>query len=324
MIRLMNMTDYRWDEERFPNGQSVAEFLQKQDLDALELMHLPGGEPSFFQRENVRGLHLRNWYDWVDLWKGNMENLMREYGTMDQIREIYGGLGREQILKPLQADLELARRFHVSYVVFHVCDVKNTEFFTNCVLHTDEEVVDAAAELINELLDGKSFEFEFLMENLWWPGLTMTRPEITERLLAQVHYPRKGIMLDTGHLMHTNLDLSTEEEAIDYVLEQIGKHGKMVSYIRGMHLNQSLTGSYVKEFLSRKDEMPASCKERDAVCYEHVFRIDPHLPFTSPRAWELVEAVQPEYLTYEFISKSREELEEKIRRQNRTLSRSRI
>ena len=57
--------------------------------------------------------------------------------------------------------LELARRFHVSYVVFHVCDVKNTEFFTNCVLHTDEEVVDAAAELINELLDGKSFEFEF-------------------------------------------------------------------------------------------------------------------------------------------------------------------
>ena len=171
MIRLMNMTDCRWDEERFPNGQSVAEFLQKQDLDGLELMHLPGGEPSFFQRENVRGLHLRNWYDWVDLWKGNMENL-------------------------------------------------------------------------------------------WWPGLTMTRPEITERLLAQVHYPRKGIMLDTGHLMHTNLDLSTEEEAIDYVLEQIGKHGKMVSYIRGMHLNQSLTGSYVKEFLSRKDEMPASCKKR--------------------------------------------------------------
>ena len=124
--------------------------------------------------------------------------------------------------------------------------------------------------------------------------------------------------------MHTNLELSTEEEAIDYVLEQIGKHGKLVSYIRGMHLNQSLTGSYVKEFLSRKDEMPASCKERDAVCYEHVFRIDPHLPFTSPRALELVEAVRPEYLTYEFISKSREELEEKIRRQNRTLSRSKV
>src|SRR5699024_3585024 len=127
------------------------------------------------------------------------------------IREIYGGLGRDRILKPLQTDLGLARRFHVSYVVFHVCDVKNTEFFTNHRLHTDEEVVDAAAELINELLDGKPCEFEFLMENLWWPGLTMTRPEIAERLLEQVHYPRKGIMLDTGHLMHTNLELSTEE-----------------------------------------------------------------------------------------------------------------
>lgn len=319
MIRLMNMTDCRWDEERFQNGQSVAKFLQRHNLDGLELMHLPGGEPSFFQTENVKGLHLRNWYDWVDLWNGNLGNLLREYETLDQIREIYGGLGRDRILKPLQTDLELARRLHVSYVVFHVCDVKNTEFFTNRLLHTDEEVVDAAAELINELLDGKPFEFEFLMENLWWPGLTMTRPEITERLLEQVHYPRKGIMLDTGHLMHTNLELSTEEEAIDYVLEQIEEHGKLTAYIRGIHLNQSLTGSYVKEFLSHKDEMPASHRERDAACYEHVFRIDPHLPFTSHRALELVEAVQPEYLTYEFISSSREELEEKIRQQNRTL-----
>lgn len=319
MLRLMNMTDCRWDEERFRDGEDVADFLQKQGLDGLELMHLPGGEPSFFLPGSVKGLHLRNWYDWVDLWKGNQKGLLQEYETLEQVREIYGGLGRDRILKPLQADLELAQRLGVSYVVFHVCDVKNTELFTGRLLHTDEEVVDAAAELINALLDGQSFAFEFLMENLWWPGLTMTRPEITERLLSKVHYPKKGIILDTGHLMHTRLELSTEEEAVDYVLEQIERHGELASWIRGMHLNQSLTGGYVKELLAHRDEMPASHRERDAVCYEHVFQIDRHLPFTSRRARELVEAVRPEYLTYELISGSREELQEKLLWQNRAL-----
>ena len=79
MLRLMNMTDCRWDEERFRDGEDVADFLQKQGLDGLELMHLPGGEPSFFLPGSVKGLHLRNWYDWVDLWKGNQEGLLREY-----------------------------------------------------------------------------------------------------------------------------------------------------------------------------------------------------------------------------------------------------
>ena len=62
------------------------------------------------------------------------------------------------------------------------------------------------------LLDGEDYTFDFLMENLWWPGLTMTRPEMTKRLLSQVHYQKKGIMLDTGHLMHMNLELKTQDE----------------------------------------------------------------------------------------------------------------
>ena len=40
MIRLMNMTDCRWDEERFQNGQSVAEFLQKHPM--TEWIKYPG------------------------------------------------------------------------------------------------------------------------------------------------------------------------------------------------------------------------------------------------------------------------------------------
>ena len=63
-------------------------------------------------------------------------------------------------------------------------------------------------------------------------------------------------MLDTGHLMHTNLELRTQEEAIDYVLEQVQRQEELAGYIRGIHLNQSLTGEFVKEYLSHPRTLP--------------------------------------------------------------------
>ena len=44
-------------------------------------------------------------------------------------------------------------------------------------------------------------------------------------------------MLDTRYLIHTNLELKTEEEAVDYILEQVKVYVKLASYIRGIHLN---------------------------------------------------------------------------------------
>ena len=115
----------------------------------------------------------------------------------------------------------------------------------------------------------------FLMENLWWPGLTLTRPEITRRLLDKIHYPKKGIMLDTGHLMHTNLELAAQEEAVDYILDMVRAHSDMIPYMKGIHLNQSLTGQYVKDLLKKRDEMPKTHKERvSALSLIHILRSD--------------------------------------------------
>ena len=312
MKMMMNMTDSIWDEERFQNGKDMSDYIDELGFDGLELLHCGDGCPSFFLPKTIKGVHLRYWNDWLDLWNGRWNALREEYGSLEQAKEIFGGLNRDAIRKPLEEDLDMARKYGAMYVVFHVCDVKTTELFTHHFLHSDEEVVDAAAELINSLLDGKNYTFEFLMENLWWPGLTMTRPEITERLLSQVHYPRKGIMLDTGHLMHTNLELETEEEAVDYILGQVKAHGELTSYIRGIHLNQSLTGPYVRELLTGRDAIPRDYREKEAACYRHVFQIDSHLPFTTPRVKEIVDAVHPEYLTFEFITSSRKEQRQKL------------
>ena len=51
----MNMTDCRWDEERFLDGQDAADYLRKMELDGLELMHCQGGESLVFsERDYLR------------------------------------------------------------------------------------------------------------------------------------------------------------------------------------------------------------------------------------------------------------------------------
>lgn len=111
-------------------------------------------------------------------------------------------------------DLERARTVGVKYVVFHVSDVSIEEGYTYQWRHSSEEVIDAAVEIVNALLREED-EFDFLLENLWWPGLTMTEPELTQRLLEGVYYPKKGLMLDTGHLMNAKQSLTTQREGVD-------------------------------------------------------------------------------------------------------------
>lgn len=60
-------------------------------------------------------------------------------------------------------------------------------------------------------------------------------------LLEQVKYPRKGIMLDIGHLLHTNTALRTEEDAVKYLREVLGRYEDL-SIILGVHYHQTLEG----------------------------------------------------------------------------------
>ena len=71
--------------------------------------------------------------------------------------------------------------------------------------------------MINVLFKGAEDGPDLLLENLWWPGLTMTDPALTGRLLDRVEYPKKGLMLDTGHLMNANRNLAGQREGVDYI-----------------------------------------------------------------------------------------------------------
>lgn len=159
---------------------------------------------------------------------------------------MYGGDTREALLAHYRRDLENAKKYGAEYVVFHVTDASIPETL-RCRFHrTDAEVIDASCELLNLLFDGVTDGPALLLENLWEPGLTMTDPEMTARLLDGVRYANKGIMLDTGHLMHTQPALQNQRQALSYIHTVLDRHGELCKAIRGVHLQQSITGRYMR------------------------------------------------------------------------------
>ena len=293
----MNITTSYDDVCRFFSADDLKSFYKSHGCDGLEVMPLDNYDPadlehpippeecSLIRSSMVRGVHCCCLGDWMDK-------------------------DRQRLIEGYRRDLDYATRMEAEYVVFHVVQVDNEEGMTYKPKHTDREVIDAAADFINELLDEQKYDFWFLMENLWWPGLTFLHPEDTRALLEQVHYKKKGFMLDTGHFLHTNLDLQTQEEGVAYLHAMLDRHEDMISYIKGIHLQQSLTGDYVKQWLQEPHEMPEDPAEQFCWIYEHIFRIDKHEPFTATGVRELVERIDPLYVTYEYITRSREELAE--------------
>ena len=185
------------------------------------------------------------------------------------------------------------------YVVFHVSDVSPEETLTYRRLHSDETVIDASAELLNLLFKGSEYSFELLLENLWWPGFSMTSPAMTARLLAAVQYDKTGILLDIGHLFNANPTLSDEAACLAFAHAVLDAHGGLCPRIRGMHLHGAATGRIVQKMLASPLMLAADFPGRFADAYDWVTRIDPHCPLLSPGVQELVSRIAPEYLVLE-------------------------
>ena len=192
------------------------------------------------------------------------------------------------------------------YVVFHVSDVSIEEGYTYHWLHTNQEVIDAAVEVINLILGTETWPFEFLVENQWWPGFTFTEPEETVRLLEGIRFAGKGILLDTGHLMNACTGLKSEAEGADYIRRMLNRHGSLATWVRGVHLHQSLSGEYVKAHTGLLPAgLPEDYGERFGVSYQHILQIDQHRPWTDPAILPVLEQIGPRYLTHELSSRGR-------------------
>jgi sugar phosphate isomerase/epimerase len=295
-----NLTTSIEDMKRFDTREDLLDLMN--GFDGVELMQFEDDERGIIPKDRVIGLHMGYFPYWIDFWNGNLEAVRKEFDTLEAAYQYYGGSDRSAIINRYRKDLEYAHHWGAEYVVFHVSEATIAETFHLKYRHTDEEMIDATIELLNELFAEEDGSIALLMENLWQPGLTFLRPEMTQRLMDGVKYPNKGIMLDTGHLLHTNLKLRTQEEGLAYIHSLLNMHGDLCRYIRGMHLNQSLTGEYMKQTMLNPPDLSGSYADRIGKMFWHAFAVDKHLPFTCEGVDRLVERISPEYLTFEFIT----------------------
>lgn len=321
MYRLTNISDDPWTIERFGNEKaSIVSFLDRNGLDGLELIRWGGGEQAI-PFERVIGKHLSFWPMWLDFWRGNEKELLRQFGDRETIKWFFRADTPQEFVENYRRELEDAAALGVKYVVFHVSHVELEHSYSYRFTYSDGEVVEAFLDLINRILDGAEYEFHVLMENHWFPGLTFLDGALARKLLDDVRAEKKGFVLDVGHLMNTNTALESEEEALEYMMGALGRLDEGVrSAIRAMHLNSSITGGYVRAATAGQHPAPSgSFQDRLIHAMGHVGRIDRHQPFLDSSIRRVVEFVRPDFLVYELSGGTLDELEGYIRSQNKAL-----
>lgn len=308
MKLLMNFPLFNGCLKEYGDMSGVAAECNKLGLDGLEIIFdLSPYTEELPPNDLAVGFHMMFWSSWVDFWKGNEEALLREFESWDMVRECYHCDTRKGMVQQFKADLQRAIDLEAEYVVFHVSEVKVEECFTYQSSHSDREVIDCAVELINEILDGMDMRMAFLVENQWWSGFKFTDPEMTRRLLDGIEYDNKGIMLDTGHLLNMNTKLRSQAQAADYIRNVYDAHGDLGSYVRGLHLHQSLSGEYVEtQGYQTPDDLVGNYWERFARCYSHILQIDRHQPWTDPAIADVLNHIGPEWVNNELSGSTRE------------------
>lgn len=328
--RSMNFPVYSGMLDQFKDSSEIENYYRQGGLNGLEVILAGEPDQGKIRPDMVNGVHLFFHIFWMDFWLGDFDRLDEEFDSRQQWIEYYGGMNRDAYLDPFRRDLEYAQEIGAKYVVFHVSEVTLRESFLYHYKYTNRRVIDVALETINILLSEREYSFDFLVENLWWSGLTMKEPKLTKRLVEGIQSDKKGIMLDLGHYMNTNCRLRTPEQAVDYLHRMLDKHEKLgfpvTDWIKGIHLQLSLGGEYkMKQKRGWK-----SCKNRldfdnipfydlYTLAYQHAENIDLHQPFLEKGVKELVERIDPKYLTFEFKQKSKEEYQQFIIDQGKLL-----
>jgi len=304
MIQSVNFPISKYCIRPYGGWENLRKRVYALGLDGVEAIADPDDMDDTFPDDLASGFHMVFYPDWLDFWRQDEEKLLRKFGSWEMVDKIYRGTRPEQLLQQFRDDLAFGQRLKTPYMVFHVSDVSLEEGYTYRWEHTDREVLDGAVEFINLLLKDVEPTFDFLVENQWWPGFTFTDPAETEYLLSGIEYPRVGIMLDTGHLMSANTALRTQADGIRWVLENYRKHGELGKRVCGLHFHQSLSGAYVRKNTgSVPAEFNGEYFHDFGVSYPHIQRIDRHLPWTNPDCVQILDAVQPKYLTHEISSR---------------------
>lgn len=322
MKKLMNFSVDPYDLDKFHNDSSKLEaFMEKHRLDGLEMIQYANWNDSMVPSSLIVGNHTCFWPMWLDFWRGDQDALLRQFGSKATMDEYYCCGSKDELVQNYREQLRKASTLGVEYVLFHVSHVEIEHSYTYAYPYTDDIVADAFIDMMNNITDGLETDFQLLFENHWYPGLTFLDNKVSQRLMKEINYHKKGFVLDTGHLMNTNLELDSEETAVEYMLTVLKNMGDLKDNIKVIHLNSSLSGKYVGEALKNNNLYNPSLpfNDRYVNVYSHISKIDTHIPFRHPSICKVIDLVNPTHVVYEFAADSLDMLDTFISEQNQVL-----
>lgn len=307
MKKLFNISDFSCENDLLKKIEKYKKIYKFHGVELIKFYP----KNNFLIKNEVIGYHLRFFPMWIGLYLENFKEIQAELSleNTDEIFYLCGGKTKKEMISFYKDELNRAKELNVEYVVIHGCNIRPSETFTYNFHYTDLEILKYFSEIINEIFS-EEYTFKLLLENLWWPGLKLQNKNEMEYLLKNITYKNIGFMLDTGHLLNTNLNLENSNEGIEYIKKTIENLKEYKTYIKGVHLNYSLSGKYVKDILknNKKDNI-----------YNHISKIDSHLPFENSKIKEILIELELDYLVYEFTSYEDKEYEEKIKIQDKSL-----
>ncbi len=305
MYKLLNRSDFSTNDELEKSWEKYSKKYGIEDNSSL--------------KKKIKGYHLRFFPTWLDLYFYSKEELLLRLGEEKNIRSLCGGITKDEMLEYYKKELERAKELEVEYVVLHACNIDIFEGMTYNFRFSDMEILEKVVEFVNEIFDNEKYNFTLLLENLWWPGLKLTSYLEADYLIKNIKYKNTGFMLDTGHMLNTNLELKNSDEGVDYILENLENLKEYKNYIYGVHLNLSLSGEYVKRSIELNKERRLNLKEVLNEIYFHVEKIDYHFPFDNMRIKEVLKELPLKYLVYEFIARDEISVERAIEKQEKIL-----
>ena len=271
--------------------------LKEIGCDGLELLTGYGTPPAPHSKL-VAAVHLPYAADWSRAWN---EKWIPEMDP-ETSRFIMFGTCRDEVLDSLVCAMESASCLKPPYGVLHAGNIDMEKVLKRPCGTGDREVLYDFCEMVNSSVSSLPNErppFKLAFENLWWPGLRMTEGWEINYLERKIEFDEWGICLDTGHLLNCLPGIHTEEDAISSLGRIFeGYDQKIIDRICTVHLHLSKSSDYRDNFGSRSIDGDTV----DEVMYkanEHIGKIDQHLPFTLPGCRDIVEILEPDYVTHE-------------------------
>lgn len=314
MKKLLNISDFPSDDE---NLKMMEKYQKKYNFDGFEIIKFDLEKDSSKLKDKIVGYHMRFFPMWMDIYLEKYDMIKEKFP--DKMDRFYwcGGDSKEEVIAYYKKDLQRAKELGAEYVVFHACYVDDDGSLTYQFPYTDEEILESVASLMNDLFRDEDFQFTLLLENLWWAGLKLNSKREMELLLEKIEYKNTGFILDTSHMLNTNLTLKNLDEGIDYIIENIDKMEELKKHIYGVHLSWSLSGEYVSKMIEKHRKSQEERERAKKKIYEYVGQIDYHYPFEDNKIMKVLNKLSLKWLVYEFLYYNDEELEEKVVKQEK-------